>query len=616
MCGIAGIYGPVSTGDKESALDILSDCLAHRGPDGTGRYIDDNIALLHTRLSIIDLSVNGNQPLYNEDKSLVLICNGEIYNYLDLREVLIKKGHIFSSHSDSEVILHLYEEHRDDPARLLNQLTGMFAFAMWDIKKNKLFIARDRIGIKPLYYCVDNGTLIFSSEVKPIAKTKLCDIEIDHTSFFEFFLLGFVPGPNTLYRHIRCLEAGHYLIMENDSLSDSVYWDIPVTSHHWTSEEEVNTAVETLLKQIVKDHLVADVPVGTFLSAGVDSSLITALAVQAHPGILSFTASFPGEPEDEGAISLATAARLGTTHNSFELKNNFFDNLDDQFKDLDQPLGTSSALSLGRIAKLAAQQVKVVLSGDGGDELFGGYDRHKSPKAPEFLRYIPASLRAGVLKVGAAVTGKRSLERSRMNLQATDGEKFLSRLVISDKDTVLSLFPQAIREKIDTTRFLNRLNRLFDNRKDDDILNRVLYVDMKTTLIDEMLTKCDRMTMINGVEGRVPFLDHRLVELAFAIPGSYKRQGGVGKIILRRILEKMLGTELAFRAKTGFNSPLKQWISNDAGTRGYINSELDEMHRLPFMENSTLDAFQGGLEKVDSTLLFCLVCVNEYYNKN
>ena len=613
MCGIAGVYGSMGTGEKTASLNILSTCLAHRGPDGNGRYVDGQVGLQHTRLSIIDLSANGNQPLYNEDRSLVLVCNGEIYNYLDIRKELIDKGHTFSSHSDSEVILHLYEENINAPHKLLDRLTGMFAFALWDTKKKKLFIARDRVGIKPLYYSYENNTLVFSSEVKPIAQTKLVNTEIDYTSLYEYFQLTYIPGPNTLYTHIKCLEAGHYMLIENNIISINEYWDIPVTGSTWKDEAQVIAATENLLKKIVTDHLVADVPVGTFLSGGVDSSLITTLAAENHPGIYSFTASFPGEPEDEGAAAADTARKLGTTHCSFALKNDFFTDFEAQFADLDQPFGIMSALALGRISKLARQKAKVVLSGDGGDELFGGYYRHHFPPEPFVIRHLPAPIKDSILKIGAVVTGKKSLEKLRQNNLIPEEVTFLHKITVTDKTTVLSLFPPSIRAKVDTDRFLHRLHELFTRRKDKDPLNRVLYVDMKTTLVDEMLTKCDRMTMINGIEGRVPFLDHRFIEMAFTIPGKYKRKDAIGKIILRKILAKKLGDELAFSVKTGFNSPLGQWLKTDEATRAYVHQSLANLHHLPFIEPTLIDSFQKNLTETSPRLLFCLVCVNNYF---
>jgi asparagine synthase (glutamine-hydrolysing) len=613
MCGIAGIYGSFQPADRLDAMQAMAKHLAHRGPDGTGKFEADEVALLHTRLSIIDLSENGNQPLFNEDKTLTLICNGEIYNYQQLRSDLLQRGHTFGSHSDCEVILHLYEEHKNEPKQMLNMLTGMFAFALWDANAKRLLIARDRVGIKPLYFSHSNGKLIFASEVKPIANSGLMEATEDVTSLYEYFLLGSIPGPNTLYKEIKSLEPGHYLTLDNGKLTESEYWDIPRGLRNWNSEEEALGETESLLSQVIKDHLVADVPVGTFLSAGVDSSLLTAIAASHHPGIHSFTASFPGEPEDEGAMAAATAAKLKTSHNSYELSDNFFADFSSQFRDLDQPFAISSGLSLGRISRIAQQKVKVVLSGDGGDELFGGYSRHEFPKQPGFLDYIPGPLQNVVLKAGAQLTGKKSLDTLRQNLQVSDGQKFLDRIRVTDEQTAMSFLAPHMHKEVDKNRFLNRLNRLFDKRKGEDPLNRVLYVDMKTTLVDEMLTKCDRMTMINAIEGRVPLLDHRLVELAFSMPGHYKRSNGTGKLILRRLLAKHLGNELAFRVKTGFNSPLKQWLASDEKTISFVKSEIGEATSLDFLDRNVVERYAQQPHNFASGQVFSLVCLNHFF---
>ena len=615
MCGIGGIYGLMKPEARKAGLDIIAGKLAHRGPDGHGRFEDDNIGLVHARLSIIDLSANGDQPLYNEDKTLVLVCNGEIYNYKDLTAELLQKGHHFHSGSDSEVILHLYEENRKDPARLLDKLTGMFAFAIWDITRKQLFIARDRLGIKPMYYSFEKGTLIFSSEVNPIVATGLADKELDMTSLFEFLTLSIIPGPNTLYQGVKCLPPGHCMTLANGQMSMGAYWDIPEKTRIWKDEDEVVDEVAKLLEIIVKDHLVADVPVGTFLSAGVDSSLITALAVGHHPGIHSFTAAFPGEPEDEGVIAADTALKLKTTHHSYEMKNDFFKDFNIQLKDIDQPFSPVSALSLGRISKLARQVVKVVLSGDGGDELFGGYGRYEPPKRPDFLKYIPKGIQGSTLGLMAILTGKKSLATLRQNLSISEAEQFYGRSLLSSPEKVIGLFSAEAVAKIDQDRYLHHLERLFANRKDTDVLNRVLYVDMKTALVDEMLTKCDRMTMINGIEGRVPLLDHRLVELAFSIPSQFKRKYGTGKLILRKILADKLGNDLAYRVKTGFNSPLKQWLNSDQETRIFVNKEINEVAGLPWMNDKIIrSTWEQDPDNFEPSLVYSLVCLNQFFN--
>ncbi len=612
MCGIAGVMGGFAPDSRRKFLNSLSAGLAHRGPDGCQTYEDDHAGLVHTRLSIIDLSAQGNQPFYNEDRSVVLICNGEIYNYKQLRNELEANGHQFNSASDSEVIVHLYEDYRDQPEKLLLKLTGMFAFAIWDINARKLLLARDRIGIKPLYFSVAAGKLVFSSEVQPIVNTGIWPFDLDHTSLYEYFLLGSIPGPNTLYKEIQCLDAGTYLTAENGNVNITTYWDVPENDKHVMSEGEAQEELEALFTAIITDHLVADVPVGTFLSAGVDSSLISAIAVEQHPGINSFTASFPGEPEDEGVTAAETALKLGTTHFAYALTSNFFDDFEHQFRNMDQPYANPSALALGRISKLARQQVKVVLSGDGGDELFGGYNRHEFPKTPAFLRYIPRALQNDLLKIGSRVTGNKGLETLRKNIARTDVDIFMHKVALEKTQIILSMFAPEIAPKIDIERYSERVKKLYKRRQGADRLNNVLYVDMKTTLVDEMLTKCDRMTMQNGIEGRLPFLDHRLVEFAFNLPGDYKRKNGTGKIMLRNFLAKKLGRELAFREKTGFKSPFKHWMNTDKATHDFVVHNITEAKQIQLLNSKRLETIIGDLDCVTQETVFALVCLNTF----
>lgn len=617
MCGIAGLYSGQTAEQKTATLERLSNGLQHRGPDGKGFYQDEQVGLAHTRLSIIDLSESGNQPLYNEDKSLVLICNGEIYNYRELTEELKEKGHQFSSHSDSETILHLYEEYRDDIGTMLNKLTGMFAFALWDKERDKLIVARDRIGIKPLYYSLAGGNFMFASEVKPLVKTGLVSNQLDYTSLYEYFLLSSIPAPNTIYAAIKTLEPGHYMAIGSGKIENWKYWDVDPTTKNRKSMDEVVEDTGSLFSEVVKDHLVSDVPVGTFLSAGIDSSLITAYASEHQPGINTFTASFPGEPEDEVKIASDTSKRLNVTHHAYELKDDFFKGFDEYVGAIDQPLAVISSLSLSRISQLAKQHVKVVLSGDGADELFGGYDyRHHIPPPPSFLKNIAPKYRGALLKAGAKLTGKKSLSDLANHLEIPLTKKYLDRLILTTPETVKQIMSPDVWKDVDEERYSNHIQKIYTGFDTDDELNKLLYVDVKTTLVDEMLTKCDRMTMMNGIEGRVPFLDHRMVELAFSIPSKWKRNENYGKLPLRHLLEKKLGHELAFRKKTGFNSPLKKWLTEDDHTRNFVQSRLQEMKGLPFLNADTLNSYAKDITTLGSQDAFSLMSLNHYFVKS
>ncbi len=613
MCGIAGVYGNISDKNITSISEGILRDLKHRGPDGHGSYTDDQVALIHTRLSIIDLSEAGNQPLFSTDGSVVLVCNGEIYNYKEIRTELIAKNHRFVSNSDCEVLIHLYQEYPDDPEKVLNRLTGMFAFALWDKTRQRLLIGRDRLGIKPLYYYKSADTIAFASEVRPIVNTRLTNFSLDHTSVFEYFMLGSVPGPNTLYNEIKALEPGHYIDITPDKTRFVKYWDVSPGLKNWKNQAEVNKAVEELLAEVVEDHLVADVPVGTFLSAGIDSSLVTYFATRMHPAIETFTASFPGEEEDEGRIAQDTSTRLGIKNQLFELRNNFFEDINDQFRNFDQPFGNTSALSLGRISREARKNIKVVLSGDGADEIFAGYYRHILPPQPGFLKYIPGGLQDITLRAGAALTGKNSLEKLRRNLKISEISKYISKIWLLAPEQVLELLHPDIAKHIDTTRFVSRMERFYADFKQDDAINRLLYVDVKTTLVDEMLTKCDRMTMMNALECRVPFLDHRMVELAFSIPSRFKISNNFGKIPLRSIVANKLGDKLAYRKKTGFNSPLRKWLMEDPASNAFAVNNIASLKHEALFNSEKMNNLKTNFTAGDSSLIFSLICLNIYF---
>jgi asparagine synthase (glutamine-hydrolysing) len=613
MCGIGGIYRRQDKIVRRQAAQKMSDCIAHRGPDGRGIYEDDDITLVHTRLSIIDLSENGNQPLYNEDKSLVLVCNGEIYNYQSLTQSLLEKGHRFSSHSDCEVILHLYEEYEGKIEKVLSRLTGMFAFALWDLKSKKLSVARDRVGIKPLYYSTANSGFVFSSEISGVLNAGDNSFGVDPTSLYEYFLLGSVPGPNTLFKGIHSLEPGYYITLTGQDVTINKYWEISGETQNWKNVDEVTEATEALLREVIKDHLVADVPVGSFLSAGVDSSLITALAVNEHPGINTFTVSFPGEPEDEGLIATQTAQRLKTTHHSFDIREDFFKGFVFHNRFIDQPFAISSALFLGQISQKAADTVKVVLSGDGGDELFAGYDfRHKADIFPAVFNYVPRFAGNMAAKVLGRQNGWAATWQAYTN---SPGTNYLGKVAMHPERNARRLFNTDVLREIDFDRYTKRLDSFFNAWEGDDQINRKLFVDVKTSLVDEMLTKCDRMTMRNGIEGRVPFLDHRMVELSFTIPSSYKRDTQTGKVILRKILEKHLGKELAYRTKTGFNSPLPAWLGKDEATRSFSDKYLTEVQSLPFLDKAAIENVVRN-QNQNARTVYALISLSYYLQAN
>ncbi|MFN3998529.1 asparagine synthase (glutamine-hydrolyzing) [Algoriphagus sp.] len=618
MCGIAGFIKADGLKDYSVFIDKFASSLHHRGPDGYGVFENEDLALIHTRLSIIDLSTKGNQPLKNEDNSLVLICNGEIYNYVEIRSDLIKKGHKFHSSSDSEVILHLYEELDGDFSAVLKKLTGMFAFSLLDISRKKLFIARDRIGIKPLYYHVSDKNFLFASEVSPIATCGLISVSTDPTSIFEYFLLGSVPEPNSWFKEIKALSPGHFGIWENNLFREQNYWDIPSTSTvGFNSVAEVAEASDSLLSCIVSDHLVADVPVGTFLSAGIDSSLISYYAAKENNGIHSFSAAFPGEPEDESIIASQTANSIGATHETFDINTDFFGSWSSHYGNLDQPFGVSSALSLSRISALAKSKVKVVLSGDGADELMGGYDRHVPFFNPPVLQGFPISLRSSLLKYTGSIFGIKSFKEASAYLQINDSIKYLDRYRILEEEKCLEMINPALRSLVDVNRYKKRIQGFWEECAGEDLLTKMLYLDLKTSLVDEMLAKVDRMTMNQGIEARVPFLDHRFVEFSFAIPSQFKQNEKWGKLPLRFLVEKHLNSDLAYRKKTGFNSPLKSMLCKDLPTRNLYLSKVLALKNSELLNKEKLsELLKEHSDCINPSLAFGLVALESFLKIN
>jgi asparagine synthase (glutamine-hydrolysing) len=619
MCGISGFYKFSPLLDSKKIQSHLIKALSHRGPDGANYFINDPICLVHNRLSIIDLSENGIQPLYNEDKSLVLICNGEIYNYQELRKELLSRGHRFRSFSDCEVILHLYEEYSGDIKKTLNRLTGMFALAIWDQNLSKLLIARDRIGIKPLYYSCTREAFSFSSEVKPLITSQLAKPELDYSSLYEYFNLGYIPEPNTLYKNIKALSPGCFLELSDGNISKEIpYWELSSQLNtDLKSEGDVIDALDSLLQKVVKDHLIADVKVGSFLSAGIDSSLISYYSALAQNGIPTFTAAFEGEPEDESKIAEATSRKINSTPYQFNVQNDFFQGLEDHFGFMDQPFGVSSALSLSRIASLAKPIVKVVLSGDGADELFAGYDRHSSFPEPPQLRFLPLNIRKLFFRAGYLLTSKDSLKLALEDMNLPNDFKYAQRLTLKYGSFEKGFLGQGFLSQVDQSRYLRRFEGIWNSYQEADLINRMLYTDVKTSLVDEMLVKTDRMTMHQGIEGRVPFLDHRVVEFAMQIPSTLKKRDSLGKVPLRSLVSKYLGPQLGERKKTGFNSPLKRMLQQDPKTRARFENEVMFLQTLDFLDESKLKGFVSQVKGGDfiPSQAFGLVALANYFKK-
>ena len=529
MCGIAGklVFDSSARVSRGDILRMIAP-IAHRGPDGRGVHLDGNIGLGHVRLSIIDLNT-GAQPMSNEDETVWIVFNGEIYNFAALREQLQAKGHIFRSHSDTEVILHAYEEFGTD---CVNELRGMFAFAIWDSKQRRLFVARDRIGIKPLYFCTTGQEFYFASELKAILTDPAVSREINLPAIRQFLSFHYLPGTETLFKNIHKLPPGHSLMVESGRVTQQRYWDLRFTRQRWQMPfAEATEELHGLLAATVRDHMIADVPVGILSSGGVDSSAILNFAVQAtDKKIKTFTVGFDGDQVvDERPYARLTAKRFGTEHFETSISaDDFWNFLPAYVWHMEEPVCEPPAVALFYVSRLAREHVKVVLSGEGGDEAFAGY-----PNYPNMLWLDRIRSRLGPLArptgAGAEVAG-RFFGNERFRRYGRALGRPLATQYFSRTSGPTGFF-NASAENLFTPDFLRHtasvsaaefIGKLTAALPDEPLLNQMLYVDSKTWLPDDLLVKADKITMANSLELRVPLLDHKVLEFAATLPPDFK----------------------------------------------------------------------------------------------
>lgn len=559
MCGFSGIYhyGTESPVEK-NILEKMNDAIAHRGPDGFGYHLDGRIGLGHRRLSIIDLA-EGDQPMYNHDGSVVIVFNGEIYNYRELRDQLVSAGYQFKTHSDTEVIIHLYEQKGID---CLADFNGMFCFALWDANQKRLFIARDRLGEKPFYYSKENGRLIFSSELKSLKKHPNVEPEINLEALEDFLCYGYVPAPKSIYRNVHKLPAAHYLLVEDGEISTARYWSIPDgQSSTALSEPEYFSQLKSLLDESVNIRLRSDVPVGAFLSGGIDSSLMVALcAQQAEQKISTFSIGFHEQDFDELRYARQVAERYGTNHNEFVLDKldlSMFPGIVEHF---DEPFADASAIPTYYVTKMASQHVKVCISGDAGDELFCGYERYKYEALEKELDHLPRGLREPLFNLIDKLTPESFFAKGRIRRAASsDHVRWQRKMGVFDEFERASLYRPEYRHLVDKSVWY--FSDYFSNRQQSLIMQGML-ADQHTYLTDDILVKVDRNSMWHGLEVRVPFLDHRIVEFANAMPLSLKMKGNTQKYIIKEILKTLVPEEIITRPKRGFGLPLKHWLKD------------------------------------------------------
>src|ERR1700691_418812 len=577
MCGIAGVVEAHPEGAVDNAsVHRMCEAIVHRGPDDEGIFVEAGVGLGMRRLSIIDLA-GGHQPVFNEDKTIWTVFNGEIYNFPELRSQLEARGHRFYTRTDTEVIVHLYEEHGSE---CVHKLRGMFAFALYDERAGRLLLARDRVGKKPLHYALHNGILLFASEMKAILAVRPELAKLDHPALLQYMYFGYIPDPATAFKPIQKLSPGHLLEFERGEVRIRQYWDFPAYgTYEPACEEELLEELEFRLAEAVRIRLIADVPLGAMLSGGTDSSTIVALMARAtSQPVKTFSVGFRHADFDETAYARLVAQRFGTDHHELILEPDLMETVEMLTRHLEEPFGDSSMLPTYFISCLARKHVKVALSGDGGDEAFAGYDRYRIHLEDRSYKWIPKW--AGLWyrdcvhplipyrMPGRTLAYSISLPWEERYTEGVSLQSFQREMGVLADDLVACNCAQ-----------LKRFREYLDQAPAHDPLSRVLYLDSKTYLPGDILTKVDRMSMATSLEARVPMLDHVFLEWVTALGPQWKMRKGAQKFILKKLAARVgVPSEVLNRPKQGFALPLGSWM------RG----ELKELVLTTLLDTQTL----------------------------
>lgn len=589
MCGLAGVLHFDGQAADPTALQRMAEALRHRGPDDFGVWADGPAGLVNTRLAIIDLTADAHQPMSNAQCAdrrgsgrLWIAYNGEIYNFPELRRALAARGHVLRSRSDTETVLHLYEE--QGPA-CLSQLRGMFALAIWEAREGRLFLARDRLGKKPLYYWTDGERLVFGSEIKAVLAYPGVARAVNRGVLPHYLTYGYVPSPDTIFENVCAVRPAHYLLAENGHIVERPFWDAPMPADDsdGLAGREADWAERLIekMREAVRLRLISDVPLGAFLSGGLDSSAVVALMAEAGDRpVKTFAIGFSDEPSfDERPFARRVAAHLGAKHHEFAVPMQSVDLIPRLVWHLDQPFGDSSAIPTYLVAKCAREHVTVALTGDGGDELFAGYERFRAARLAEtYRRAAPAfAHRAlnGVLAVLPQGTGYRDparrLARFVRSARRPLPERYLGWVGVMSDDVVEGLVGSGSDGVAEHFRAYFR-SADQDASRSADPLPALLDVNLRSYLPDDLLVKADRMSMAASLEARSPFLDHELVEFAARIPPDLKLRGNLGKYLLRRAFRDKLPPEILRRQKHGFGVPVGRWFRT--GLKGYLQDNL------------------------------------------
>ncbi len=573
MCGIVGIINIDGKSEiNRSLLNDMNQSQVHRGPDEGNLHIEATIGLGHRRLSIIDLST-GQQPLANEDGSVIVTYNGEIYNFNELREELLAQGHQFKTHSDTEVIVHAWEQWGEE---CVTHFRGMFAFCVWDRNQQVAFIARDRLGIKPVYYAeLDNQQFIFASELKALKIHPQLNKELDPYAIEEYFTLGYIPEPRSIYKQVKKLEPGHSLLISLKGKGDiklKQYWDLKFDETVQGSEQEIADELIEQLKQAIKIRMVSEVPIGAFLSGGVDSSAVVAMMAKMNDQpVNTCSIGFDHQAYDETSYAQQVAAQYQTKHYEEQVNSNDFQLLDHLIDFYDEPYADSSALPTYQVCKLARKKVTVALSGDGGDENLAGYRRQRLHMNEEKIRgLLPYGIRKPVFGALGAIYPKMDWApqcfRAKTTFQALamhSAEAYLHSVSKSTQEERNQLFSNQLKQQLQGYQTVEVFKQHAHNSYSDSPLALIQYLDFKTYLPGDILTKVDRASMANSLEVRVPILDHQIVEWMAKLSPNMKLHGGEGKYILKKSLEPYLSNDVLYRKKMGFSVPLSSWFRNE-----------------------------------------------------
>ena len=573
MCGICGkINMDVQKPIDRALVKRMCDVIEHRGPDDDGYFFHRNVGMAMRRLSIIDLST-GKQPLYNEDGTVAVVLNGEIYNFPELREQLIGLGHTFRTKTDTEVIVHLYEEKGE---ACVNDLRGMFGFAIYDTKKDRLMLARDRFGIKPVYYALDGDKFLFGSELKSLLQDNSLKREFDLFALNSYFSFMNTLAPDSIFQNVKKLLPGEYLIYQNGKIDLTQYWHFEIKSDGVpVSASEYQQQLFELLKESVKIRLISDVPLGAFLSGGVDSSAVVALMSQvSNRAVKTFSVGFDFKEFDESPYARKVAQLFETDHHEYRITPDATDILDDLVWFLDEPFADPSAIPTYFISKVARKNVTVVLTGDGGDEMFGGYPHYRGESILNRIARMPAFFRNGVLKNLLKVFPrtphaefnyqKERLLRNLDRIGIPPEARFFSRHQLFGDEAKKALYSNDLAQKMNGEMAIDeRLMNILRFPYDENAINKLLYLDTHLYLPNDMLMKVDRMSMANSLEARVPLLDHKLAEFVATIPSHLKVEGMETKAILKKTMSHLLPQDILYRKKQGFDVPLNRWFRKD-----------------------------------------------------